>query len=175
MQLLVNRLDRPWGLAHQFGLLAGWLSGEDYSLSVHTASYESTWFPSVETTVKESDAPGETVEPSEPTLVGPYPATIWANQADLKEYSLVIPDLPWSLYPGERRRWLGELASYSSGGNTFLDGITSTVTYPWRKMKDSWKRRRDRSAVEAAANYHGRDIRNWGDRVCPHSLVDPGS
>lgn len=150
MQLLLERLDRPWGLAHQFGLLAGWLSGEDYSLSVHTATFDSSWFPSIEGNVTQSTSPGETIEPNEPTLVGPYPATIWANQVDLDEYSVVIPDLPWSLYRGEQRRWLGELACYSSGGSTFLNGLTSTVTYPWRKMKDSWKRKKDRAALRNA-------------------------
>jgi len=159
MQFLVERLDRPWGLAKQFGLLAGRLTGEDYSLSVHTASFEPSRFPSVEDNVIESTSPDKTVDPDEPALVGPYPATIWAGQAELEKYSVVVPDIPWSLYPGERRRWLGNLASYSSGGSTIIGGLTSAVTYPWRRMKDSRKRSTDRSTVRNAGTIYIYDER----------------
>jgi glycosyltransferase involved in cell wall biosynthesis len=159
MQLLVDRLDRPWGYSLQVGLLTGWMTGEDFPLSVHTASFESSFFPSIEKNVTQNPDPSASLDADEPALVGPYPATSWAEEAGLEQYSVIVPDLPWSLYPGERRRWLGEVSSYSSGENTFVNGLASTVTYPWQKMKDSWNRRTDRSAVQNADSVYIYDDR----------------
>lgn len=160
MQFLVDRLDRSWGFPLQVGLLAGWLAGEDSATTVHTTDYDADCFPSLESVVTESSSPGSTLDPSEPTLVGPYPATTWAASASPDRYSVVLPHLPWDLYPSKRKHWLGGVPSYAEGGGgLFLRALSAPFTYPWRKTRTTWNRRRDRAGVTGAETVYIYDDR----------------
>lgn len=160
MQFLVERLDRSWGFSLQVGLLAGWLAGEDSTTRIHTTSYDRECFPSLEASVTETSSPGSSLGNSEPTLVGPYPATNRAAGTSLETYSVVLPDLPWDLYPKKRKRWLGEPPSYSEGGGgLFLRALSAPFRYPWRKTSTAWKRRRDRAGVTGAETVYIYDDR----------------
>lgn len=153
MQFLVDRLDRPWGLSFQVSLLSNWLAGELEELSIHTEHYNPDYFPSIQSLVVESDNPWKNLDKETPTIVGPYPATNWARKAKLKNYSVILSSLPWTIYPSKRKRWLGQIPAYSQNNSSLVArGISNAIAAPWRKLRRSWNRSGDRKAVQNAEN-----------------------
>ncbi len=151
MQLFVNRLDRAWGFPLQVGLLAGWLAKDDTLLSIHTQRYDHTVYPSLKEYVKVGPPSQNNIKREAPSLVGPYPCTSWARQSGLESFSVLLPYLPWEIYPSERNRWLGQISSYGYGGAwEFLKDAGGLFISPFRKVNNMWKRRADRGTVQSA-------------------------
>lgn len=160
MQIIVDKLDRTWGLSLQIGLVSGWLSGEGNGLSIITNHYNPQLFPSLKKYVTETDRPVTEIETHEPTLVGPYPATKWVQRSNLENYAVILAHLPWELYPKKKQRWLGRIPSYANtGGNVILRSLIRLMILPWRRAVRTLNRHRDRSAVTAAKQIYIYDDR----------------
>lgn len=151
MQIMIDKLNRPWGLDRQVKLITAWLQNEDEPVTVNTGSYDQDNFPSIKRSVRVSKRPWKSVDPAEPALIGPYPATRWARKAKLTNFTVILPYLPWDLYPAKKQRWLGRLPTYTSANRGwFLRSVTSLITYPWRKTINYMNRRQDQAAVKSA-------------------------
>ncbi|MFB6345195.1 MAG: hypothetical protein ABEK50_05395 [bacterium] len=161
MQIVVDHLTRPWGLDLQVGLTAGWLSSRNEAVSVYATDYDETFFPAIENHVTVSSSPGSKLDPSAPTLCGPYPANYWPYQAGVNNYSVLMPYIPWDLYPRKKRNWLGRLPAYlSEDRKLILESLLELCYYPWYTIRKTYQRLLDRNAVEGA-----KDIFIYDDRL----------
>lgn len=150
MQIVVERLDRPWGLARQAHLLARWWSHGDRELKVVVG--DGTDVPEdLEPSVVTASSPPRVIDPDRPTLAGPYPAASWVHRAGVQRYCLLLTHLPWGLYPSRQQRWLGRLPVYYRGNRDLLwRSLRHLMFLPVRRLRAAWNRRRDRRAVKEA-------------------------
>ncbi len=160
MQVLLRQLTRPWGLEQQIGLLARWLRAEGEEVRVVTRRFNPTYFGSVEGDVVETPHPWKSVDPARPTLVGSYPATLWARKASLENYSVTLPYLPWGLYPRKQRDWVGRLPSYVNNRSDLITGSLKVIAgSPFRWVKRRWHRFNDGWTIRNARNVFVYDSR----------------
>lgn len=153
MQIAVNHLDRPWGLDLQVGLLGGWLGSQSKNFRIHTRRFEEAHYSSLDDTVSVSSRPWSHLEVDEPTLAGPFPACCWPHRAGVKNYSLLMPDLPWDLYPKKKQKWLGRLPVYVKNNRSLLlRSLFRAMVYPWVKTRSLYRRYRDQRALANANN-----------------------
>ncbi len=151
MQIVVKRLDRPWGLARQAHLLARWWHQEDRQLRVVVGENPGEVPEGLADRVVVSARPWRSIDPDRPTLAGPHPAASWVHRAGVERYSLLMTHLPWGLYPSRQQRWLGRLPVYYRGNRELLwRALRYLMVYPVRRLRSAWNRRRDRRAVHGA-------------------------
>lgn len=161
MQFVVNQLNRPWGLNLQIGLLGGWISGRDGTVSIHTTSLNKDYFPTVASSVVVSSNPSTTIDADQPTLTGPYPAVRWTHRAGVDNYSILMSHIPWNLYPKKKNQWLGRLPVYVSNNSQLLwRSIMELLLLPWHKTRLAYRRFQDQRSVQAA-----REIYIYDDRL----------
>lgn len=151
MQIVVDRLDRPWGLAQQARWLGRWLADRGKSPRVVTRRMNEATSAEPIPWIEVSRRPWRRLDPSRPTLAGPYPAVGWAKRADVERYSLLLSHLPWGLYPSRQREWLGRLpVYYRNNRDLFWRSLRYLMTAPFRGVNRRWKRWRDQRAARDA-------------------------
>lgn len=143
MQILVSRLERPWGLELQLAWLVRWCQDRDQRVTLYTRSYDRARFPGIAESVEQSSSPARELDPDRPTLVAGYPATAWVDPNRLDRYLILLENVPWGLYPDQQQKWIGKITPFDeSWSRLLLDGLKQLVFSP----VTAWQRRRRKSA-----------------------------
>ena len=151
MQILIDELVRPWGIEQQIGLLARWARSENKTVRILTGKSNLQIYGDIKKQIKISTTPWKDLEPDEPTLVGPYPATSWITKSSVRSYSVLLSEIPWGLHPKKQTQWLGAMPSYVHGsGDLIKESLKYLLASPLRWAKTRYNRWRHEQGLNRA-------------------------